>query len=310
MTQTVNAPGGPGRYAELSQWGVLEVSGADAGKFLQGQATCDVLALTEHASSLGAFCTAQGRVLAVFRILRSGDRYLLILPRVLIGDIAKRLRLYVMRSAVTLNDASESWRCLGLCGPTTAELDWLGLGNQDSVVQHSGWMALHWPSSGIARALIVVQDEALSAVQEQLRDRGMVAAEADYWQLEDIRAGVPCVLPGTVEEFIPQMLNLDRLGGIGFKKGCYTGQEVVARTQYLGAVKRRMFRLVLSQGAEAPAPGSRVLAEGEAQSVGTVVGAAALPGEPVELLAVLIGEPAPEARLSVEGAQATVFDLA
>jgi folate-binding protein YgfZ len=309
MSEFVKTPAGPAWYAELPQLGVLEIAGADAAKFLQGQATCDVLALTDELSSPGAFCTAQGRVLAVFRVLRRGDRFLLIMPQVLIPDIIQRLRMYVLRSAVTVADVSGDWQCLGVCTRAADGLAWLGTADKDAVALHDGWPVLAWPSVDSVRAMVLVQNDGPEAVREQLLNREYAALGAFHWQLEEIRAGVPWVLPGTVEEFIPQMLNLDRLGGIGFKKGCYTGQEVVARTQYLGAVKRRMYRLELPAGSEPPAPGSRVLAQGEAQSVGTVVCAAAAPGAPAELLAVLIGEPAPEAALSVDGATAAVFEL-
>ncbi|NJD05101.1 MAG: folate-binding protein YgfZ, partial [Methylococcaceae bacterium] len=206
-------------FAELPHLGVLEIGGADAAKFLQGQATCDVLALNDETSSLGAFCTAQGRVLAVFRILRGADRFQLVMPRELIEPVARRLRMYVLRSAVTLNDVSAAWICLGLrCAPAD-DRAWLGLSRRGQVVRQEGRAVLDWPSVGSARALVLVPGQGLDSMREQLLAHGLMAADEAVWQLDDIRAGIPSVSSATSEEFIPQMLNLDLLGGIGFKKG-------------------------------------------------------------------------------------------
>jgi folate-binding protein YgfZ len=199
------------------------VSGADARSFLQGQLSADIDALTP-ARALPASCnSAQGRVQAVLWLTEQADGIALLLPASLTERIAARLRKYVLRSKVKID---ESPAAPGIVEPAA------------------------------------------------YRERD--------WQLAGIRAGLPQVYPETYESFVAQMLNLDLLGGIAFEKGCYTGQEIIARTHFRGAIKRRMFRF----GSEGPppAPGTRVLA-GE-QHAGDVVDAAAT-SEGCELLAVV-----------------------
>jgi folate-binding protein YgfZ len=203
--------------------GSLLVSGADARSFLQGQLSADIDALTP-ARALPASCnSAQGRVQAVLWLTERADGIALLLPASLTERIAARLRKYVLRSKVKID---ESPAAAGIVEPAA------------------------------------------------YRERD--------WQLAGIRAGLPQVYPETYESFVAQMLNLDLLGGIAFEKGCYTGQEIIARTHFRGAIKRRMFRF----GSEGPppAPGTRVLA-GE-QHAGDVVDAAAT-SEGCELLAVV-----------------------
>jgi len=203
--------------------GSLLVSGADARSFLQGQLSADIDALTP-ARALPASCnSAQGRVQAVLWLTERADGIALLLPASLTERIAARLRKYVLRSKVKID---ESPAAPGIVEPAA------------------------------------------------YRERD--------WQLAGIRAGLPQVYPETYESFVAQMLNLDLLGGIAFEKGCYSGQEIIARTHFRGAIKRRMFRF-RSEGPP-PAPGTRVLA-GE-QHAGDVVDAAAT-SEGCELLAVV-----------------------
>jgi folate-binding protein YgfZ len=292
-------------YAELPQQGVLEVAGADAGCFLQGQATCDVLALAPGATTLGAFCTPQGRVFAVFRAVRSGDGYLLVMPQPLIAGVRERLNRFVLRAAVRIEDGSARWRCLGVLGATGQGPGWPAA---DRVESEAGTQYIfEIPPEGSGRRLLLLPAGDGAAWCQRLEGHGYTRVEAGHWQREEVLAGIPAVAPATAEEFIPQMLNLDRLGGIGFKKGCYTGQEIVARTQYLGSVKRRMVRLQLAVGSAAPEPGSRVDGPAGQQGAGAVVCGAAVAGLPTEVLAVL-GTEAPSS-LWIGGAEAVLFDL-
>jgi folate-binding protein YgfZ len=285
-------------FTPLPELGVIEVAGADAPKFLQGQATCDILALDDTTSSLGAFCTAKGRVLAVFRAFRRDDRIYLVLPRSLVADIAKRLSLYVLRSAVTLTDVSGDWTCTGLNNACGA-LDFVPATPVNTVSHHDSITAISIPYATGNRTLLLVPTAAAEPLLGLAEAAGFARVPPDCWHLQDIHAGLPTVLPGTVEAFIPQMMNLDSLGGIGFKKGCYTGQEVVARTHYLGTVKRRMYRLVATLD-HLPEPGSAIFADGIEPPVGMVVASAKSANGQVEMLAVLNSEQAPIASLRLD----------
>lgn len=251
---------------------VLNISGEDAQAFLQGQTSCDMHRITPACSGLGAFCNPHGRVIATFQVLRDERGFRLLLAADLLEKVVQRLRLYVLRSKVEI--AADD---LALFGVTTAKSGMLQK-ILEKPSQTSGAVIqahrLHWlrmPPPG-ERWLVLGNPEAAQAAWLRLVE-ALDAAEspATYWQLQDIRAGLPTVTAATSEEFLPQMLNLDRLGGISFNKGCYTGQEVIARTHYRGQVKRRLYRVRLSSP-HTPAPGAKLVAEDE--TVGQVVNAA------------------------------------
>jgi tRNA-modifying protein YgfZ len=207
----------------MSSLGSLLVSGADARPFLQGQLSADIDALTPAHALLASCNSAQGRVQAVLWLAERADGIALTLPASLTERIAARLRRYVLRSKVKIDEL-----------PTVTEL--------------------------------------LEPAAYREHD----------WRLAGIRAGLPQVYPQTYESFVAQMLNLDLLGGIAFEKGCYTGQEIIARTHFRGAIKRRMFRFQCA--CPPPAPGTRVLAA--EQHAGDVVDAVATDAG-CELLAVI-----------------------
>jgi folate-binding protein YgfZ len=271
----------------LTKTGLLAASGKDAAKFLQGQATCDVLRLPENRSTLGAFCTAKGRVVALFRAFRADDAYFLSLPSELLETVRKRLSLYVLRSDARIEDASARFAAFGAGGP--AILAKLGLPetmeeNESSV--RDGWIALRVPSAGPPRLMILARAERAEECARMLEAADCAPADEALWRLEDIRAGLPTVQAATSEAFLPQVLNLDRLGGIALDKGCYTGQEIVARTHYLGHLKRRMFRFAGVEG-PAPKPGDAIRADAvDGQGAGQTVNAAPTPEGGFELLAV------------------------
>ena len=283
-------------YCRLSATGVLSVSGKDAGKFLQGQATCDILGLPPGQTGLGAFCTAKGRAFALFRVLRVEDRIFLLLPAELLDSVRQRLLKFVLRADVQIEDARGLWSVFGLLGEQSAAAALHALGlpplDQDNEAEGQGGLlasfyAIRIPDPGSPRLLLLVDAAKADGIVRVMEAQGSPRRDAARWCLEDIRAGVPSVAAATVEEFVPQMLNLDLVGGVSFNKGCYTGQEIVARTHYLGSVKRRMFRLL---GAEGPLPqaGESLFAGRDtAQSAGTVAAAAESPAGGFELLAVL-----------------------
>ena len=300
--------------ADLSPLGVFTVSGADAEQFLQGQLTSDVRRVDPGHSQLGGYCTPKGRLLALLRIFRRGDAYQAQLPATLLEPTVARLGKYVMRSKVSLAPAGDLIG-IGLSGPH-CERELQALTETvpravDEIVQASELTVLRIP--GIhPRFMIYGPREAAEKAWARLNVHAAPVG-APAWALLDVLAGVPQVFPETVEEFIPQTVNLDLLGGIAFDKGCYTGQEIVARLHYRGTVKRRMYLARLASGGTAPAPGTPVTApEAGDQAVGHVVYAAPDPEGGFLLLASLIQEHAARGGLCVQredGAELELRDL-
>lgn len=269
-------------YCPLVHEGVLAVSGADASTFLQGQLTCNLKYLDAEHSGLGARCTAKGRMQSSFRILPQGADYLLAMARDVLELQLADLKKYAVFSKSTLSDASSQWLRWGLSGADDL-LAGLGLAlpaDANCTVRHDGLIALRLPDG---RAELWAPAERAQAVEARL-SASLPLAPLDTWLLDQVRAGIGQVFGPTRELFIPQMINLQALDGVSFKKGCYTGQEIVARMQYLGKLKRRMYRLAGSPDA-VPAPGTALFSPVHATSVGEVV-LAAPAGTGIELLAV------------------------
>jgi len=275
-------------FCTLSHEGVLAVRGADAGKFLQGQLTCNLNYLSDTQASLGARCTQKGRMQSSFRILLEGDGVLLAMATELLEPQLADLKKYAVFSKSKLTDESAAWVRFGL-DHGDAALSSLGLelpADTDSVARNDGLIAIR-VSPGRAE-LWTAADQA-DAIKGKL---SALLAEGDLnqWLLGQVRAGIGQVMPSTRELFIPQMLNLQAVGGVSFKKGCYTGQEIVARMQYLGKLKRRLYRLQLD-GIELPEPGTQLFSPTHGSSIGEVV-IAARGEQNIELLAVLQAESA------------------
>ena len=226
---------------DLSHLGLLQISGADALTFLQGQVTYDVKLLNGQIAHHSGYCNPKGRLLALFLAFAHKDHIHLQLPKELIAPIAKRLKMYVMRSKVEIEDVSESIIKIGLNGAKAIELlnplfSQIPQNDYELVTLENG--ALIKLPGNQPRFEIFTDIANAPAIWNSLAQHTKIA-DAAYWELLEIQAGIPEVYVKTQEEFVPQMLNLDLLNGINFKKGCYTGQEIVARTHYLGTVKRR-----------------------------------------------------------------------
>lgn len=270
-------------FTELNHEGILAVRGADAAKFLQGQLTCNLNYLNADYSSLGARCTPKGRMTSSFRILAEGEGFLLAMARDLLDSQLADLKKYAVFSKATLADDSTQWARFGLSG-ADAVLAELGLklsGEADQVARADGLIAV---GLGHGRVELWAPAERAAAIVDLLQARLPHAALND-WLLGQVRAGVGQVFGATRELFIPQMINLQAVGGVSFKKGCYTGQEIVARMQYLGRLKRRLHRLKLDS-TDLPEPGRELFSPVHSTSVGEVV-LAARAADSVELLAVL-----------------------
>ena len=272
----------------LDDRGLLAFHGRDAVAFLNGQLSTDVHALVPGGSTLTSWSDARGRLLAVGRLYAETDRLLLELPTDLLETTRQRLARYVLRSDVMIADESDAWARIGVAGQSAAVTlraltgplpDEPGTSTRTeqgvSIVCLGGtrprWELLGPPAT-------------IAAIWNALSDHA-TAGGADAWRLLDVEAGLPTVHAETTERFVAQMLNLDRLGALDFRKGCYPGQEVIARTHYLGRIKRRMCLLRVPDADVPPEPGMPVLAEGE--PAGEVVESAAHPDGGSLTLAVL-----------------------
>ena len=292
-------------FTLLDHEGLLAVRGVDAAKFLQGQVTCNLNYLNDNQSSLGARCTPKGRMLSSFRIVPVEDGYLLAMAHELVESQQADLQKYAVFSKSRLSDESTDWVRFGLAGGDAA-LGALGLQlgmASDSITRTGKWLAVRL-SDG--RAELWAPAEDAQQLQAQLAAR-LTQAPLNDWLLAQVRAGVGQVFGATREQFIPQMINLQALGGVSFKKGCYTGQEIVARMQYLGKLKRRLKRLRLV-AAELPAVGVELFSPVHGSSVGEVV-LAAKADDAVELLAVLQEDAVNDGRIHLGSSEGPVLNL-
>ena len=292
-------------FCPLSHEGVLAARGPDAGKFLQGQLTCNLNYLSAS-SSLGARCTPKGRMQSSFRILPHGDGFLLAMAGELLETQLADLKKYGVFSKVQLSDDSRQWTRFGLCNADAVLRD-LGLELPASADALSGSGELLAVRLSDGRAELWVSDAQAPAIQARLAERLPEAALND-WLLAQVRAGIGQVFGATRELFIPQMLNLQALGGVSFKKGCYAGQEIVARMQYLGKLKRRMYRLSLENDSSLAQIGAELFSPVHATGVGNVV-LAARAGERSELLAVVQEDALLDGRLHLGSAEGPLLAL-
>jgi tRNA-modifying protein YgfZ len=266
------------RYCLLPELGCIEVRGADAAAFLHGQLSRTVDSLDGAHAPLAGWHDARGRVRALLRVLRLPDRWLLLTARDVVPATANRLRMFVLRAKVELGPSDE-WHAGALVGADDAWLAGHALpsGARPGSVVTRG--ALHWIRIGSDLWHAIGDRAAVDGF-----DASVPRAPSDVAALAEIRVGIPAIGTPLVEHFVAQMLNLDRLDALSFDKGCYPGQEVIARVHHLGAVKRRMRRYACA-AASPPVSGTAVL-DGTGNAVGEVVRAASA-GDSVELLAVV-----------------------
>lgn len=260
--------------ADLSTFAVVTVTGTEAEKFLQGQFTNDLKPLNPSKAQRSAWCSAKGRVLSSFYVLKiDNTTFHLILPQDAVEAMLKRLRMFVLRADVkfTLN---EDIAIVGLMGTNSA--DYLQQLTQTDVAQHAlscsnahGLQILCTHQQVLRYLVYGTMAEVQNLWKHAIAQQFMPSASS-AWELLDILSGVPQVTPALSDEFVPQMLNWEILEGMSFKKGCYAGQEIIARTQYLGALKRRLFLVKLASG-ELPAVGENITVPEETQSVGKLV---------------------------------------
>ena len=269
----------------LTHLAILECGGEEAKTFLHNQLTSDINHLGVDAAQHSAWCTAKGRMLASFLIWRSGDAYRLALAAELAEAVLKRLVMYRLRSKADLADITDKFLLIGVAGAQMpAALAAAGLPLPETSLATAGEAAYRVIRLDDKRVVIAV---GANLAADLWRKLATVARPAGIpaWRWLDVQAGLPLVTGATREEFVPQMADFEKIGGVSFHKGCYPGQEVVARTQYLGKVKRHLYRVVsgtpLQAGDDLHSP------DNPDQAAGKVVTAAPSPAGGYEALAVV-----------------------
>lgn len=261
--------------------GLIEVAGGDAEAFLNAQLSQNVCATEPLRATLAGWHDAKGRVLAVLWALWTGDRWLLLVKGADIEALLRRLSMYVLRADVRLRDASEGWRAAAVVGSTDASEETLfaTLGKRpgDAVAGADKAYAFR---IGPKLAYVAAPGRSLQAIQDLL-----TVGSAEEASLKEIRLGLVSLVPELAARYTAHMLNLDRLGAVSFDKGCYPGQEIIARTQNLGSAKRRLSRYS-GPLEQVPAVGSALLDAGGIR-VGEVVRSASCNDRGIELLAVV-----------------------
>jgi folate-binding protein YgfZ len=298
-TQSIHA-------ALLPFLGVLRVHGDDAARFLQGQVTHDTALLADGRTLFAACNTPQGRVIATMRLKQTEEAIYALLPADLLERLAAHLRRFVLRARVNVQIAADlqvAW-VGGQPFSPTLPVEAYDATRTLSAIPQSGSTEIVSFDYGADRQVVAAPGDALRAITGLSLTRSLPGIEDEWWGA-DIAAGLPSVLRTASEAFVPQMLNLDRLDGISFAKGCYTGQEIVARTQHLGRIKRRTFRYRMAAG-PAPAPLAPLTVDGA--KVAEVVMSAAR-RDHVELLAVTNLDARDRALLSEDGREAVPVDL-
>jgi tRNA-modifying protein YgfZ len=260
-------------YASLER-GLIAFTGPDAQTFLHNLLSCDVAGLPADHSTYGSFCTPKGRMLAIFLLWRTQDGFLMVLPATLCEPIRKRLAMYILRLKVKAVDATGQYAVFGIGGKESAafvdKLAGRPLTTLHDVAYTPHGMVLRLPGD---RYEIITSREQAESMRLTLAANAQAATE-EWWNALAIRAGIPCVLSPTQEQFVPQAMNLDAIGGVSFTKGCYPGQEIVARMHYLGRLKERMYIAHIAND-EAPRPGDKIFGVDVGnQAAGMIVNAA------------------------------------
>jgi len=293
--------------ADLSQLGVIAFRGEEAATFLQGQLTNDVRSLHADAAQWNGYCSPKGRLLGNFLLWRQGEDYCLQLSGDILPSVLKRLSMFILRAKVQGRDASDESVRLVVAGKQAVA----AVGAAMGVVPDAAMRSAACEAGQVVRlgddkfVLSIVRDRA-AAVWQALR-QSATPVGAPVWDWLRLNAGIPMIVAATQEQFVPQMVNFEVIGGVSFQKGCYPGQEIVARSQYLGKLKRRMF--LAHVDAEAAPGDSLYSADIEGQATGTVVNAAPAPAGGFDVLAVAQVESANTQTLHLKAADGAELRL-
>lgn len=275
---------------DLSHTGLIAIRGDDAEQFLQGQFTNDIHKVDNEHAQISGYCSPKGRLLSNFLIFRRNDSYFLRLPKPLIENTIKRLKMFVLMSKVVLEDTSESQIHIGYCGPNAEkELSALfeNLPNKDLGTLQTGAVTIIRLPGKNPRFEILGPLDDIKKLWTALNVRGAPVG-SEVWSWLTIQNGLPIITEGTVDAFVPQMVNMQFIDGVSFKKGCYTGQEIVARMQYLGKLKRRMYLAHINTDIRPQEGGALFAAASKSgQGAGKIVNISPSPDGGFDILAVI-----------------------
>jgi folate-binding protein YgfZ len=281
-TQTIQALQPENHLCSLPNLGLLYVGGDDAGDFLQNQLSNDIHAIDANTCQISSASISKGRMYGIFRIIQIEGGYILTMPRPILNEVQARLQKFILMARVVMADISDSFARFSVSVQDTAHVaDVLTLREVNEVSQTDTLICVRLSSSpGNTRYLLLSNSESEAIELWQKLGSKLTINSEDAWLYDEICAGMPSVYPQTLEAFVPQMANLDVLDGINFKKGCYPGQEIVARTRYLGKLKRRMFLARLDSDS-CPQPGDELTSDqaGKADGSGKVVSAVQVDGD-------------------------------
>ncbi len=216
----------PQCFIPLANMGIISVTGDDAESFLQNLLTNDVSDLSVNQAQRSGFCTAKGRLFALFILIRRDNGYQIMLPKNMVKLLQQRLSMYILRSKVSISDESENMYCLATV--------------TQNAIKSDNFQLIDYPNDN-TRSIAICDKENIENVISQFEQQGLALAPQSYWEQLDIEQGLVMIWPETKELFTPQQINLDLVGGVSFSKGCYPGQEIVARLHYLGKPSRRLF---------------------------------------------------------------------
>ncbi len=285
---------------DLSNLGILTLEGPDTKRFLQGQSTSNINELNENTTLPGAICNPKGRMLTSYQAIEPlTEKIFLVMQRPLVNTTINSLDKYAAFFKTTLTDSSEEYRCFGISGPACeVQLEQ----HFDTVPKDINQLCIgedYLLLRLCAHQFLLIVDVTMAAEHWQKLTAIFKPVGIGYWHLQSIRAGLAHVQPETTEQFVPQMLNLQATGAVDFKKGCYTGQEIVARMQYLGKLKRRTYRVII-ENPSPPKIGTALYAS-DNKLIGSVLLAAPADGKHCEMLAVLHESQAHASTLIIDG---------
>jgi folate-binding protein YgfZ len=270
-----------GAYMPLTQFGVIDVKGEDAASFLHNQITNDVQHLDASTARLAGYCSPKGRLLGSFLMWRTADAVRLLIARDVQAAVQKRLSMFVLRSKAKLTDATSEVAAIAFAGDVRAALSGVFDALPDGVhvkVEGPHGSLIRVPDAAHRPRFLWVGAKADVEAQVAKLDEKLTRVPEQMWDWLDIHAGEPRITHATVEQFVPQMVNFDVLGAVNFKKGCYPGQEIVARSQYRGTIKRRTALAHVDTRTDAVLPGAELFhSDDPGQPCGLVVNVA--PGE-------------------------------
>lgn len=294
---------------DLSHFSAVVIAGADAAEFIQGQFTNDVNKVDDEHSQLSAFCNNKGRMVANFRLFKYQQNYFISIRQDLVEKTIEHLQNYILRAQVAIQDVSEQLVHLGLSGKDAESIlsDFIDNPNteSDSLSQNEDYIAIRAAGTIPRYEIFCSADKAIDLWQAVSQNTTIV--NSDYWDLLNIRNGIPFIDSSTSEEFVPQMANMELINGVSFEKGCYTGQEIVARTHYLGKQKRRTYHIRIKSDT-APNTGDQLATETSTanQYTGTLVTVYQTAADEYEALAVIQIKSAEEAKLKLKDIDADI----